>query len=491
MSWDLNKPIIVGYWGNQYRKFVFQNSNQELIYNNSDATKYAKFSNLTITAYNSAIYDDGEYYWFFILTDNSGHIDMYGSSTIDGSYSYNIGFHTELYTGSTLYCASSNNYTIENLKCEWKVKKSEFEIIESVLSIFTSLSEFTTYVENLYEPYNIVIANGGGATHIAKVTGLLSTLSSNLSDILIVSGGGGGGFIANNTAYDGADAGGVSGSGELSGNQSTGYRFGQGESSSLLSGGGSGLYGGYKSNLSSGAGAGSGYIGNELLINKKMVGHNVPTSDNEDDLTESVNTYSENHDESLPQSGNGYARISYVGDFCPGSQWIFKETAGWAATFIDCCGHIYNDAYWEDVRKICDDSSNYPYFTALKDEVIVTFTKSFLNYASDYPLYRKQLWAGLGVRFDRQTHTLFFYKDIDNGLEKTYEVEMQYDDNGNLVTSYAIFGGINHTTQKGLIFILEYNSLNEEYRFLDDVCPTPNEQDYISLTSGLIPELPD
>ena len=39
------------------------------------------------------------------------------------------------------------------------------------------------------------ISNGGGATHVAKVTGQLSSLSSNLSDILIVSGGGGGGFI--------------------------------------------------------------------------------------------------------------------------------------------------------------------------------------------------------------------------------------------------------------------------------------------------------
>lgn len=38
-------------------------------------------------------------------------------------------------------------------------------------------------------------SNGGGATHVAKVTGQLSSLSSNLSDILMVSGGGGGGFI--------------------------------------------------------------------------------------------------------------------------------------------------------------------------------------------------------------------------------------------------------------------------------------------------------
>lgn len=153
MPWDLDNPIVVGYWENKYRKFVLHNSNQELIYNNTDNTKYAKFSSQTVTAYNSAIYDDGEYYWFFILTKNSGSLDMYGSSTIDGTYSKNLGFNTELYTGSTLYCASSNNYIIDNLRCEWKVKKSEFEITESVLPIFTSLSEFTTYTKNLYEPH--------------------------------------------------------------------------------------------------------------------------------------------------------------------------------------------------------------------------------------------------------------------------------------------------------------------------------------------------
>ena len=74
------------------------------------------------------------------------------------------------------------------------------------------------------------ISNGGGATHIAKVTGQLKDLSSNLSDILMVSGGGGGGYLVDENAYNGADAGGISGSGSNSGNQSTGYAFGQGES---------------------------------------------------------------------------------------------------------------------------------------------------------------------------------------------------------------------------------------------------------------------
>lgn len=90
------------------------------------------------------------------------------------------------------------------------------------------------------------MSNGGGATHIAKVTGQLSALSSSISDILIVSGGGGGGMIYNSTSYAGADAGGISGSGSNSGNQSTGYAFGLGEAGTNLPGGGAGFYGGYK-----------------------------------------------------------------------------------------------------------------------------------------------------------------------------------------------------------------------------------------------------
>ena len=93
-------------------------------------------------------------------------------------------------------------------------------------------------------------SNGGGATHIAKRTGQLKDLSSYTSDILMVSGGGGGGLLIGEDAYAGKDAGGISGSGNNSANQTTGYAFGQGESGEGVSGGGGGLYGGYKGGTS-------------------------------------------------------------------------------------------------------------------------------------------------------------------------------------------------------------------------------------------------
>lgn len=59
-------------------------------------------------------------------------------------------------------------------------------------------------------------------------------------------------------------------------------------------------------------GAGSGYIGNSLVNNKKMVGYNVPTSSAESTKTESVNEASESPVSGKPKIGNGYARIKFL-----------------------------------------------------------------------------------------------------------------------------------------------------------------------------------
>lgn len=172
-------------------------------------------------------------------------------------------------------------------------------------------------------------SNGGGATHIAKRAGQLKDLSSYASDILIVSGGGGGGLLVGETAYTGKEAGGISGSGDNSADQSTGNAFGQGESGTNVSGGGSGLYGGYKGTSSKSGGAGSGYIGNSLLSNKKMVGYNVPTSSDEGTKTESVEVYDSNYVANKPKSGNGHCRIKLVAEPMPTQNLeYFRKNAG-------------------------------------------------------------------------------------------------------------------------------------------------------------------
>lgn len=136
--------------------------------------------------------------------------------------------------------------------------------------------------------------SGGGATHVAKESGILSTLSSNVSNILLVAGGGGGAggsqrstwpqFIADGGAgggssgIDGSEGGASSRPGGDGGTQSAGgagnansisSSFGLGARSETYTnnwiqggGGGGGYYGGGAGDQDGGGGAGgSGYIG--------------------------------------------------------------------------------------------------------------------------------------------------------------------------------------------------------------------------------------
>ena len=164
---------------------------------------------------------------------------------------------------------------------------------------------------------------GGGATHIATSSGLLSSFEKNLNSLLIVSGGGGGG--GQETGYIGycygGSAGGMSGSKGSSnpnryyapgnvGTQTSGYAFGQGEnSSSWMGSGGSGLHGGYQG---CGGGGASSYIGNSSLTEKAMYCYNCQESTEESTKTISTTCVSETPTENCAKSGNGYARITLI-----------------------------------------------------------------------------------------------------------------------------------------------------------------------------------
>lgn len=192
---------------------------------------------------------------------------------------------------------------------------------------------------------NIACGGGGGATHIARRTGLLKDLSSNIDDILLVSGGGGGGCNCN--IGDGKCAGGSGGGIEgvknvtvnkkynniySGGNQTgpSGRTFGQASPSSSASsdctggGGGGGFYPGRRGNLSTGSG-GSGYIGNTDLTNKYMYCYDCTESTDENtytintigssDLTDKKNCpngYSEEPISKCAKAGNGYAKITFL-----------------------------------------------------------------------------------------------------------------------------------------------------------------------------------
>ena len=187
------------------------------------------------------------------------------------------------------------------------------------------------------------IASGGGATHVATNSGVLSSLENSKSNIIIVSGGGGGGFYHDNHTYNsfgnGGNAGGYIGNDGQINNTSyskgfggtqtnygtesnpsvltkytaAGFGFGaNGITSDQAScGGGAGFYGGGPG-LFAGCGGGSGYIGNSLLTDKSMYCYNCQESPEESTKTISTTCISETPTENCAKSGNGYARITLI-----------------------------------------------------------------------------------------------------------------------------------------------------------------------------------
>lgn len=145
---------------------------------------------------------------------------------------------------------------------------------------------------------------GGGATHVAFVSGLLATIS--LDNIYIVAGGGGGSACDRSHAitlggYGGGEVGGNGNNSPnsdgyygLGGTQNTGgsYRvcpsnwngtiapsigkFGIGRNGATNggAGAGAGLYGGGGAAIWGGAGGGSGFVNSSLLTNARTIGGN-------------------------------------------------------------------------------------------------------------------------------------------------------------------------------------------------------------------------
>ena len=207
-------------------------------------------------------------------------------------------------------------------------------------------SASVTYSQSLYA------GSGGGATHIAVVSGLLSTLESNKNAVIIVAGGGGGSGWYSSTNYgSGGDGGGYqgkNGTSYLNTNVGTGGTqdgpgftssypdngkgsFGQGaiSSGSIYAGAGGGWYGGgLPSSNANGAGGGSGYIGNNRLFDKAMFCYNCSESDDQGTYTTSTygttnhgdernsecsSGYSDTPISKCAKTGNGHARITFLG----------------------------------------------------------------------------------------------------------------------------------------------------------------------------------
>ena len=142
---------------------------------------------------------------------------------------------------------------------------------------------------------------GGGATHIATINGVLSSLSSNKDKVFLVAGGGGGGGYhyvqSENRPHSGGSGGGAQGGngdsqandGGFGGTQTNGYAFGKGQdgkNSGHGSGGGGGYYGGYSGYThGSAAGGGSGYLSSSIISGTGSMTNGVREGNGEAVLT--------------------------------------------------------------------------------------------------------------------------------------------------------------------------------------------------------------
>lgn len=183
-------------------------------------------------------------------------------------------------------------------------------------------------------------AGGGGATHVALVSGLISTLSQQKENVLMVASAGGGASldINNRSAYEGTGgAGGIlkGYDGKTTGNtqclaygatQTTGgrscssaiYGYFGGSNYTGTSvevdggGGGSGYYGGGNS-ICSGGGGGSSYINENTIftpVNQEYLFSDIVTHDGESKDMPTLSGLST----TIGNSGNGYAKITYLGN---------------------------------------------------------------------------------------------------------------------------------------------------------------------------------
>lgn len=192
---------------------------------------------------------------------------------------------------------------------------------------------------------NCYSGSGGGATHIAFNSGLLSSLENRKEQILIVSGGGGGASGDYTSSAPGTSFGGNGGgfkgtdSYNIVGTMNSGYGFGASQTSGGQfykttytgqegsfgkgadstqgtnqggSGAGGGFYGGGSGGGHFGSGGGSGYIGNSLLTNKVMYCYNCEESSEENTKTISTTCSEETPTSNCSKKGNGYGRITLV-----------------------------------------------------------------------------------------------------------------------------------------------------------------------------------
>ena len=198
-------------------------------------------------------------------------------------------------------------------------------------------------------------------------------------------------------------------------------------------------------------GAGSGYIGNSLVSNKKMVGYNVPTSSAESTKTESVNEASESPVSGKPKIGNGYAKIrflrplqekSIVAEMLASNQFKINGT-GEAPTIYSGSMGSY------------DSSTNSYYFSS--------------NCGMDW-----KNWSNIGMTLEKAqklTKIEFEYEGLvsNNALGRSFDMQMQTYFNTNLLFINGIADGYDDSSSDKQKFARIKNSGSDQWETTEEV----------------------
>lgn len=252
---------------------------------------------------------------------------------------------------------------------------------------------------------------GGGATHIATLSGRLTGLENNKTNILIVAGGGGGADNWSDGAQGGYGGGfqGVAGTWTastsmtwaLGGTQTAGgvcntsgaaYNsepgaFGiGGVASQWGGGGGGGYYGGAGGNSGSSwvsaGGGGSGYIGNALLNDKYMYCYNCTTSNDTNTKTYTTTNVSDTPTADYAKKGSGASKITFMSS--ASKELTYNNNGGTGCYYSSV---IPGAAYGELCIPIKDGYSFTGWYTAasngtkITSSTIVTNTNNHTIYA--------------------------------------------------------------------------------------------------------------
>lgn len=323
----------------------------------SGTCESATYTNQTATSktYNSGLTAGTTYYGCVKVTDKAGNT----------GYLRSIGIPFSKATGSdNLYTSSSEYSYVVPVTGEYRLEVwgAQGGSNSTVLGGYggyskgmTTLAKGTTLYINVGGTTSTNVGGfngganggsssgygGGGATHIATLSGRLTGLENNKTNILIVAGGGGGADNWSDGAQGGygggfqgvagtwtastsmtwalggtQTAGGVCGTSGATYNSEPGAFGIGGVASQWGGGGGGGYYGGAGGNSSSSwvsaGGGGSGYIGNALLNDKYMYCYNCSTSSAAATLTYSTTNVSSTPTPNYAKSGSGAAKITLL-----------------------------------------------------------------------------------------------------------------------------------------------------------------------------------